>query len=56
MFLVFLQLMLFPDTPPAVLTSLRLHASTDPAAEPNAVAGADEPDVAVIDRANAWRA
>ena len=29
---VFLQLALFPDTPPAVLTSLRLHASTDPAA------------------------
>ena len=43
---VFLQLMLFPDTPPAVLTSLRLHASTDPAADLNAVAVPDEPDVA----------
>jgi AcrR family transcriptional regulator len=43
---VFLQLMLFPDTPPAVLTSLRLHASTDPAADLNALAVPDEPDIA----------
>ena len=43
---VFLQLTLFPDTPPAVLTSLRLHASTDPAADLNALAVPDEPEVA----------
>lgn len=34
---VFLQLLLFPDTPPAVLTSLRLHASSGPAADIDAV-------------------
>jgi AcrR family transcriptional regulator len=43
---VFLQLTLFPDTSPAVLTSLRLHASTDPAADVDAVEIPDEPDVA----------
>jgi AcrR family transcriptional regulator len=42
---VFLQLALFPDTPPAVLTSLRLHASTDPAADVDAVEVPDAPDV-----------
>jgi len=42
---VFLQLMLFPDTPPSVLTSLGLHASTDPAAEVDAVAVPPAPDV-----------
>src|ERR1700743_3824612 len=36
---VFLQLMLFPDTPPSVLTSLGLHASADPAADVDAVEG-----------------
>src|SRR3984957_5423582 len=34
---VFLQLMLFPDTPPSVLTSLGLHASADPAADVDAL-------------------
>jgi AcrR family transcriptional regulator len=34
---VFLQLALFPDTPPSVLTSLRLHASSDPEADVDAV-------------------
>jgi AcrR family transcriptional regulator len=43
---VFLQLTLFPETPPAVLTSLRLHASADPAADVDAVEIPDEPDVA----------
>jgi AcrR family transcriptional regulator len=42
---VFLQLALFPDTPPAVLTSLRLHASSDPAADVDAVEVPTEPDV-----------
>lgn len=42
---VFLQLMLFPDTPPAVLTSLRLHGSTNPAADVDAVELPDEPTV-----------
>jgi AcrR family transcriptional regulator len=43
---VFLQLMLFPDTPPSVLTSLGLHASVDPAADVDAVAIPPAPDVA----------
>jgi AcrR family transcriptional regulator len=42
---VFLQLALFPDTPPAVLTSLRLHASSDPATDVDAVEVPIEPDV-----------
>jgi AcrR family transcriptional regulator len=42
---VFLQLALFPDTPPAVLTSLRLHASTDPAGDVEAVEVPDAPNV-----------
>src|SRR5271154_2088562 len=42
---VFLQLMLFPDTPPSVLTSLGLHASADPAADVDALQVPDEPDV-----------
>jgi AcrR family transcriptional regulator len=41
---VFLQLMLFPDTPPSVLTSLRLHASTDPAADVDAVEVPPQPN------------
>lgn len=41
---VFLQLVLFPETPPAVLTSLRLHAVTDPAGEVAAVAVPPAPD------------
>ncbi|MCV7057491.1 TetR/AcrR family transcriptional regulator [Mycolicibacterium gilvum] len=43
---VFLQLVLFPDTPAAVLTSLRLRASNDPAAEVDAVEVPEEPNVA----------
>lgn len=43
---VFLQLMLFPDTPPSVLTSLGLHASADPAAEVDAVVVPPAPDIA----------
>jgi AcrR family transcriptional regulator len=42
---LFLQSVLFPDTPRAVLTSLRLHASTDPAADIEAVEVPPEPDV-----------
>lgn len=42
---VFLQLMLFPDTPPAVLASLQLHSSADPVAELDAVELPDEPTV-----------
>jgi AcrR family transcriptional regulator len=43
---VFLQLMLFPDTPPSVLTSLGLHASVDPAGDVDAVEVPPPPDVA----------
>ncbi|MDT5091003.1 MAG: hypothetical protein QOH60_366 [Mycobacterium sp.] len=43
---VFLQLVLFPDTPPAVLTSLRLHASSNPVADVDTVQVPEEPDVA----------
>jgi AcrR family transcriptional regulator len=43
---VFLQLMLFPDTPPSVLTSLGLHASVDPAADVDALVVPPPPDVA----------
>ncbi|MCW2514420.1 MAG: transcriptional regulator [Mycobacterium sp.] len=43
---VFLQLALFPDTPSSVLRSLRLHASSDPAADVDAVELPDEPVVA----------
>jgi AcrR family transcriptional regulator len=42
---VFLQLALFPDTPPSVLTSLRLHASTDPAADVDAIVIPPAPDI-----------
>jgi AcrR family transcriptional regulator len=42
---VFLQLTLFPDTPPAVLTSLRLHRSGNPSADVDAVEMPDEPNV-----------
>jgi AcrR family transcriptional regulator len=42
---VFLQLMLFPNTPPSVLTSLRLHASTDPPADVDALKVPPAPDV-----------
>src|SRR6201995_469123 len=42
---VFLQLMLFPDTPPSVLTSLGLHASADPAADVDAVEVPPAPNV-----------
>jgi AcrR family transcriptional regulator len=42
---VFLQLMLFPDTPPSVLTSLHLHASADPAADVDALEVPPAPDV-----------
>ncbi|WP_407685957.1 TetR/AcrR family transcriptional regulator [Mycobacterium sp. HUMS_1102779] len=41
---VFLQLVLFPDTPPAILTSLRLHTVTDPARAVAAVAVPPAPD------------
>src|ERR1700712_357047 len=43
---VFLQLTLFPDTPPSVLTSLRLHSSSNPAADVDAVEVPEAPDVA----------
>jgi AcrR family transcriptional regulator len=43
---VFLQLMLFPHTPTAVLTSLRLHASHDPAGDVDGVELPEQPDVA----------
>ncbi|MGD1257005.1 TetR/AcrR family transcriptional regulator [Mycobacterium seoulense] len=42
---VFLQLTLFPDTPPSVLTSLRLHRSANRAADVDAVEIPDEPNV-----------
>src|SRR5271154_2888996 len=42
---VFLQLMLFPDTPPSVFTSLRLHLSTDPAADVDALEVPPAPNV-----------
>lgn len=42
---VFLQLVLFPDTPPGVLSSLRLHGSADPAADVDALEVPAEPDV-----------
>jgi AcrR family transcriptional regulator len=42
---VFLQLTLFPETPAAVLNSLRLHASEDPAADVDAVQVPDAPDL-----------
>jgi AcrR family transcriptional regulator len=42
---VFLQLVLFPDTPTTVLTSLRLHASSDPAGDVDAVELPEEPDI-----------
>jgi AcrR family transcriptional regulator len=42
---VFLQLALFPDTPPSVLTSLRLHASADPAADVAALEVPEAPDI-----------
>lgn len=43
---VFLQLMLFPETPPTVFTKHRLHASTDPAADVAAIRVPPAPDVA----------
>jgi AcrR family transcriptional regulator len=42
---VFLQLVLFPDTPTTVLTSLRLHASSDPAGDVDAVELPEQPDI-----------
>ncbi|WP_375485133.1 TetR/AcrR family transcriptional regulator [uncultured Mycobacterium sp.] len=42
---VFLQLMLFPQTPQAVLSKLRLHASADPAADVAAVGVPPEPQI-----------
>jgi AcrR family transcriptional regulator len=42
---VFLQLMLFPDTPASVLTSLGLHASADPAADVDALEVPPAPNV-----------
>lgn len=42
---VFLQLTLFPDTPPAVLSSLRLHGSANPAADVEAVEVPHEPSI-----------
>jgi AcrR family transcriptional regulator len=42
---VFLQLTLFPDTPPTVFAKLELHASADPAADVAAVAIPPAPDV-----------
>jgi AcrR family transcriptional regulator len=43
---VFLQLALFPDTPPSVLTSLHLHANTDPVADIDAIVIPPAPDIA----------
>ncbi len=43
---VFLQLLLFPETPPEVLKSLRLHASADPAADVDALQVPDAPELA----------
>jgi len=43
---VFLQLTLFPETPAAVLNSLRLHVSTDPAADVDAIQVPDAPVLA----------
>ena len=42
---VFLQLALFPDTPPQVLASLRLHTSADPAKDVDAIAVPPAPDI-----------
>ena len=42
---VFLQLTLFPDTPPSVLKSLRLHASADPAADVEAIVIPPQPNI-----------
>src|ERR1700761_3170539 len=42
---IFLQLMLFPDTPRSVLRSLALHASADPAGDIDAVEVPPAPDV-----------
>jgi len=42
---VFLQLILFPQTPPSVFSSLRLHSSADQAADIAAIAVPPEPDV-----------
>ena len=42
---VFLQLVLFPGTPPSVLSSLHLHASEDPAADVDAIVVPPAPDV-----------
>jgi AcrR family transcriptional regulator len=42
---VFLQLTLFPQTPPSVLASLGLHASTGPAADVDAIVMPPAPDV-----------
>lgn len=43
---VFLQLVLFPETPAAVLKSLGLHASADPGADVDALQVPDPPDIA----------
>jgi AcrR family transcriptional regulator len=42
---LFLQLALFPDTPPSVFKSLRLHASADPAADVAAIAVPPAPEI-----------
>jgi AcrR family transcriptional regulator len=42
---VFLQLALFPDTPPSAFKSLRLHASADPAADVAAIAVPPAPEI-----------
>jgi len=42
---VFLQLVLFPNTPPEVLKSLGLHTSSDPVADVDAVQVPDAPDL-----------
>lgn len=42
---VYLQLLLFPDTPEQILTSLRLYASADPAADLASAEGPGDPEV-----------
>jgi AcrR family transcriptional regulator len=42
---VFLQLALFPETPPSVLNSLNLHASTDQTADVDAIQVPPTPDI-----------
>jgi AcrR family transcriptional regulator len=42
---VFLQLTLFPETPPSVFSSLHLHASADPVADVDAIVVPPAPDI-----------